>query len=58
MVIGRATLEPGWSWSKCIKPLVKTDSCQTSQTSCIILERMKVKMENGTEIEGGPGDTL
>lgn len=28
VTIGRGTLEPGWSWEKCIKPLVKTDSCQ------------------------------
>ena len=24
----RMTLEPGWRWSECIKPLVGTDSCQ------------------------------
>ena len=28
VTIGRAVLEPGWSWEKCVKPLVKTDSCQ------------------------------
>ncbi len=22
VIIGRATLEPGWSWGKCVKPLV------------------------------------
>ncbi|TVP40443.1 hypothetical protein [Candidatus Nitrosocosmicus arcticus] len=26
VIIGRATLEPGWSWGKCVKPLVHTDS--------------------------------
>ena len=26
ITIGRAILEPGWSWEKCVKPLVKTDS--------------------------------
>jgi hypothetical protein len=57
VVIGRATLEPGWSWSKCVKPLVNTNSCQAPHTSCIISGRMKVKMDDGTEVEGGPGDT-
>jgi uncharacterized protein DUF861 len=57
VVMGRATLEPGWSWSKCIKPLVNTNSCQAPHTSCIISGKMKVKMDDGTEIEGGPGDT-
>jgi hypothetical protein len=26
--IGRITLEPGWSWDKCVKPIVKTNSCR------------------------------
>lgn len=26
--IGRFTLQPGWRWSQCIKPVVKTDTCQ------------------------------
>ena len=30
VVIGRATLEPGWSWSKYIKPLVNTNSLSNS----------------------------
>lgn len=27
-IIGRGHFEPGWSWEKCVKPIVKTDSCQ------------------------------
>jgi hypothetical protein len=27
--IGRMTMEPGWRWSECIKPVVHTESCQT-----------------------------
>ena len=57
VIMGKATLGPGWSWGTCVKPLVKTDSCQTSHTSVIISGRMKVRMDDGTEIEGGPGDT-
>ena len=26
--IGRITLEPGWSWDKCVKPIVKINSCE------------------------------
>ena len=26
IVIGRGILEPGWSWEKCLKPIVKTNS--------------------------------
>jgi ethanolamine utilization protein EutQ (cupin superfamily) len=57
VIIGRATFEPGWSWGKCVKPLAKTDSCQAPHTSVIISGRMKVRMDDGTEFEGGPGDT-
>ena len=54
VIIGRATLEPGWSWGKCVKPLVNTNSCQAAHTSVIIAGRMKVRMDDGTEIEGDP----
>src|SRR5919204_2371252 len=57
VVIGRATFEPGWSWEKCVKPLVGTNSCQAPHTSYIISGRIKVRMDDGSEIEGGPGDT-
>jgi quercetin dioxygenase-like cupin family protein len=57
VIIGRATFEPGWSWAKCVKPLVHTESCQAPHTSVIISGRMKIRMDDGTEIEGGPGDT-
>jgi hypothetical protein len=55
--MGIATLDQGWSWSMCVKPLVNTNSCQSSHTSCVISIRMKVKMDDGAEIEEGPGDT-
>ncbi len=54
--IGRVTLEPGWSWDKCVKPIVKTDSCQAPHTQYIISGRIKVVMDDGTEEEFGPGD--
>ena len=28
--IGRATFEPGWKWSTCVKPIAKTNSCQAA----------------------------
>lgn len=56
VVIGRSTLEPGWSWEKCVKPLVKTDSCQVPHIGYMISGRMKVVMDDGTEEEYGPGD--
>ena len=52
--IGRAYFEPGWSWEKCVKPIAKTESCQAPHT--LISGRMRVKMDDGSEAEFGPGD--
>jgi EutQ-like cupin domain len=57
IVIGRGILEPGWSWEKCLKPIVKTNSCQAPPTEYFISGRLKVVMDDGTEEEFGPGDT-
>jgi hypothetical protein len=56
VVIGRSTLEPGWSWEKCVKSIVKTESCQVPHIGYMISGRMKVVMDDGTEEEYGPGD--
>jgi hypothetical protein len=56
VVIGRATLQPGWSWEKCVKPLAQTKSCEAPHTGYMISGRIKVVMDDGTEEEFGPGD--
>jgi hypothetical protein len=52
----RLTLEPGWSWSECIKPAVGTDSCQLRHVGMVHSGRLQVSHEDGTETELGPGD--
>jgi quercetin dioxygenase-like cupin family protein len=54
--VGRATFEPGWQWSKHVKPIAKTDSCQAPHMGYFISGRMKVVMDDGEEMEYGPGD--
>ena len=56
--VGRATFEPGWQWSKHIKPIAKTDSCQAAHVGYFISGRMKVVMDDGAEDEFGPGDLM
>jgi len=53
---GRATLEPGWKWSTCVKPIVQTESCQVSHLQYQVSGRLRVRMEDGSEQEFGPGD--
>jgi quercetin dioxygenase-like cupin family protein len=53
---GRNTLDPGWKWSEHVKPIAKTKSCEAPHTLHIISGRMRFKMDDGAEIEFGPGD--
>ncbi|MEO9320875.1 MAG: cupin domain-containing protein [Nitrososphaera sp.] len=55
-LVGKATFEPGWRWSTSVKPIVKTDSCKVSHTMYVISGKMRVRMDDGTELEFGPGD--
>ena len=55
-VVGRATFEPGWQWSKHVKPIAGTKSCQAAHTGYFVSGRMRVRMDDGEEIEYGPGD--
>ena len=56
VTFGLATFEPGWKWSKSVKPIVKTPSCQAPHTNYHVSGRLKVVMDDGTEQEFGPGD--
>ena len=55
-VVGKGTFEPGWKWSNNVKPIAKTDSCQIFHIGYCISGRMKVFMDDGTELEVGPGE--
>src|SRR2546430_15930030 len=54
--VGRLTFEPGWRWSEHVKPIAGTDSCQAAHMGYFIAGRMKVVMDDGEEMEYGPGD--
>ena len=54
--VARLTLQPGWSWSECIKPVVGTDSCQNRHLGVVQEGRMRILHDDGTEVEIGPGE--
>lgn len=58
--IGRFTMEPGWRWSECIKPIVKTDSCQLSHVGHAVSGSITVRMSDGTQktIKAGESYTI
>jgi hypothetical protein len=53
---GRATLQPGWKWSTCVKPLVKTKSCEAAHLQYHVSGRLHVVMDDGSQDEFGPGE--
>ncbi len=56
VTFGRGTFLPGWKWSESVKPIANTDSCQAPHTQYHVSGRLHVKMNDGTEMEFGPGD--
>ena len=56
--VGRGVFEPGWRWSEHVKPIVGTTSCQAAHTGYVLEGRMLVKMDDGAEVEYGPGDAF
>ena len=56
LTIRRVTTEPGWQWSKHLKPVQKTGSCQKDHLLVVISGRLGVRMDDGREEVFGPGD--
>ena len=56
--VGRMTLQPGWRWSESVRPIVGGDSCQTHHVGYAISGRMHVLMDDGQEMDVGPGEAI
>ena len=54
----KGVFEPGWRWSKHVKPIAETDSCQAAHLGYVLSGRMHVVMDDGSEGECGPGDVV
>jgi hypothetical protein len=54
--VARLTLEPGWRWSECVKPVVGTESCLVRHVGVLTKGRLGVSHEDGSEAEIGAGD--
>ena len=56
LTFARETLEPGWRWSTHVKPTVGGESCQRRHVKIFVSGRQRIRMDDGTEMEFGPGD--
>jgi hypothetical protein len=54
--VGRATFEPGWRWSTCVKPIAKTESCEAPHFQYHVSGVMRVRMDDGKEFDCTAGD--
>jgi hypothetical protein len=55
--VARFILQPGWSWSDCIKPIVGTDSCQAAHLGFVVSGKLHIASTDGTEADVSAGDT-
>jgi len=53
--VGRLVLEPGWRWSKHVKPIAKTELCEAPHFQYHIAGTLHVVMADGTEFDAEPG---
>jgi hypothetical protein len=54
---GRFNFEPGWRWSECVKPVVKTDLCQVSHVGYVVSGRITVRLQDGSQKTIGAGES-
>ena len=55
-LVGRLTLEPGWRWSKHVKPIAGTEWCEAPHFQYHVSGKLHIKMKDGTEFDLGPGE--
>ncbi len=54
--IGRAIFEPGWRWATSVQPIAKTASCEAPHFQYHVAGVLRIRMDDGTELDCGPGD--
>ena len=54
--VAHMVLEPGWSWSSCIKPIAGTDSCQVRHVGFVQSGTLRVTHDDGSEDDLRAGD--
>lgn len=56
--LGRGVFEPGWQWSKDVKPIAGTEQCMTHHTGICVSGAMTVRTQDGSEVTVGAGDVV
>jgi hypothetical protein len=53
--IGRLVFQPGWRWSKDVKPLAGTDLCEAPHFQYHLSGTLRIQMADGAEFDATPG---
>jgi len=56
VLVGRGVFQPGWRWSKHVKPIAKTRLCEAPHFQYHISGTLHVVMDDGTEKDLKAGD--
>src|SRR5438477_9191814 len=54
--VGRLVFEPGWRWSRDVKPIAGTGSCEAPHFQYHVSGQLAIRMDDGAEFIAGPGD--
>jgi class 3 adenylate cyclase len=57
-VIGRMVHEPGWQWSRDVRPIAGTDRCMYHHLGYAVSGRLHISLEDGSEAEIGPREVF
>jgi hypothetical protein len=52
----RMTLQPGWRWSECIKPVAGTESCQVHHVGTVAAGQLHIEHQDGSTADVRVGD--
>lgn len=56
--LGKATFQPGWKWSECVKPIAGTDVCECPHTGYQISGKMHIVPRDGAPYVINAGDSF
>lgn len=54
--VGRFVMQPGWVWSKHVKPIAGTEFCENDHFGYHLSGVLRVRMADGSEFEIKPGE--
>ena len=55
--LGRTRFQPGWTWSACIRPVAKTESCQSNHLGYCTAGTIEVQTDDGKRMTITRGDS-